>query len=183
VAAVGESQARRRWPALTIAALVAVLSACDSGGTAPADTPTLSQATETDEILSAVLSVYAKYSAGLDVSLASGKGDYSAVRSSTTDEYFAELATADDEFASGELRADGSTSFDSASVVDVSGSEVTVMLCRDVSLVRILNREGADVTPADRPARFPVIVRFSRDGDEGYLVDESTRDVESSICD
>lgn len=161
---------------------MALLSACDSGGTSPTGAPAVSKGTETDEILNRVLSVYMKYSAGLDVALASGEGDYTAVRSSTTDEYFAEISTADDEFASGELRADGSTSFDSASIVDVSESEVAVMLCRDVSLVRILNREGADVTPGGRPVRFPVIVRFSLDGDEGYLVDESTRDAESDIC-
>jgi hypothetical protein len=161
---------------------VIFLGACDSGGTLPVNSPSVSATNETDVILGEVLSVYTRYSAGLDVALASGRGDYSAVRSSTTDSYFAELSMADDEFADGALRTSGSTSFDSASVVDVSKSDVTVRLCRDVSLVRVLNQEGVEITPEDRPERFPVLVRFTLVTDKGYLVDESIRDEESEIC-
>jgi hypothetical protein len=128
----------------------------------PSPTPTAIFSSE-DEALAAATEVYQQYSAALDeVFAAGGEGD-ELLGGFVTPEYLVELSE-DGALERNGWRTTGVTSFDNVSVDEVvdtgETATVTLALCRDVSHVRIVNAEGADVTPESRLERFPVLVTF-----------------------
>ena len=163
--------------------LACLLGAVALAGCAPADppvatpTPTSIFASE-EEALAAATDVYQQYTAAKDSE--SAKGDVSAesLRPIVTPAYFKELEVVGALEKNG-WHTEGLTTFDSVAVQDLSEKDgiatVSIALCRDVSGVTIRDAEGNDVTPADRPDRFPVVVEFvsSDVGSQELLVSES----------
>lgn len=185
VVAMGESRRTARFVALAALCVTGVLATagCSTNSVRPPSAPPSSSAESSDAaVLAAVLDVYTRYSAALDAVLARGDGDYSQLEPLTTPEFLESFTAADDEFARGEWVTTGSTSFDSEELVAITSSTVSVQLCRDVSRVRILTADGMDVTPGDRPERFPVSVTFAAT-DGAYVVDGSERITEDPSCD
>ncbi|PSL38589.1 hypothetical protein CLV49_2214 [Labedella gwakjiensis] len=181
---MGEPRRTTRFGALAALCIMGVLIAtgCASSEAPPPTASSSPTAEKSDAaVLAAVLDVYTRYSAALDAILARGDGDYSQLEPLTTPEFFDSFTSADDEFSRGEWKTTGSTSFDSEELVSSSSSSVAVVLCRDVSRVRVVTVDGVDVTPADRSERFAVKVTFTSD-DSGYLVDSSERTAEDALC-
>jgi hypothetical protein len=182
VSAVGESNVGRHriigLSALCVGALV--LAGCAPGAASTRSaTP---RPTDTDAaLLSEAIDVYTRYSAALDVVLASGEDDYAALEEVTT-EAFLDTLRADDEFSRGEWRTSGSTSFDSETLVKADDTSLTLQLCRDVSRVAILDTSGNDITPPDRADRFAVTVAFIRSKEGSLEIDSSDRNVEDASC-
>ena len=59
----------------------------------------------------------------------------------------------------------GNSAIDSVRLqqIDSSSLSVSVYLCVDLKGLRLVNSEGVDVTPPDRPDRVPLVATFARD--------------------
>jgi hypothetical protein len=141
----------------------AALTGCSPAATpAPSPTSTAIFASE-DEALAAATAVYQQYTAAFDVRSAKGGIPYDALSTYVTPEYLQKL-NEPGLLEKNEWHTDGSTTFDTISVVETSESDrsavLRVRLCRDVSGIRILDSQGEDVTPTTRLKRFPVEVEM-----------------------
>lgn len=161
----------RRGAAVAAAGVVALaLSGCVG---APERTPTPpASASESaapvfasdEEALAAAEISYARYLTVVDQLTQDGGKDPYRVMDVATEHYAMELLDSLRELRDSGNHTNGNTRFDNMRLVErseVGGSaEVSVLLCFDVGDVRILDSTGADVTPADRPARSPIQAQF-----------------------
>jgi hypothetical protein len=183
---VGETRRTTRLIALAaLGASTAITAAgCSLHDASPPSavaSPTGTSTRSEQAILADAIDAYTRYSAALDAVLARGDGDYSDLTSVTSKRFLDTFTAAQDEFSSGEWKTTGSTSFDSEELVEFSSSTATVRLCRDVSRVRVLTRDGMDVTPPDREERFSVLVDLI-EADGTYVIDSSERVTEDVSC-
>ncbi|PFG30388.1 hypothetical protein [Paramicrobacterium agarici] len=154
------SRLRRAVATLACAtAVVAGATACTPAEPEKTPTPTKTAifASE-DEALQAAVDVYQQYSAAYDEALSSAEPDYSAVSKYATERFISELVAADEEVANGSM-VEGTSSFDTVSLVDFDHRsdpvKVDIKLCRDVSKQAIVDANGKDITPDERLERFP----------------------------
>lgn len=176
------SDSPRARRALIAAALLAVplaLGACGPDPSrgrptaTPAPTSTALYASD-EEALAAAEEVYREY---LD---ATNSGpDFARLANVTTPEWLAYEKSASERQAATGLSAVGSSEMLSFELQAYSLNEIVVYVCLDVSRVRIVNKQGADVTPTDRADKGTLEVRFVVT-EEGPRVDGS--DLWSNSC-
>jgi hypothetical protein len=159
---------RRAAALLLAAATLASLAACapaEPGGADPTSSPS-AEATHApifasdEEALAAAVAAYQAYLA-LSDSITAGGGVSAGRIREVTSEAFGEVSENDfSAFHDAGLRTTGSTTVDSARLVEVDESinEVSIYACQDVSDVRLFNSAGADVTPTDRDNRVPLVI-------------------------
>lgn len=160
-------------------ALVLLLSACVP--TSPEPTPTPSPAVtpvfaSEEEALAAAEEAYAAYQAATDLVTASGGKDASPLRDLVTADQYQRELEGFEAFAATGWRTVGMSTFDSMqlqSYVDAGSVQLGVYVCSDVSMVRLVDGAGADVTPPKRPNRLPLVVTFESAEDNGLLVASS----------
>lgn len=156
----------RRSTAVAVTCLLAAsLVGCTPPPTAPPTPTSTAIFASEEEALAAATDVYQQYTAAFDKESAGGGGGTAveSIRPLVTEEYLTELLEPGMLEMNG-WRTEGATTFDSVSLVEVTGmdrsAEVRLRLCRDVSKVRVLDAAGRDVTPTTRASRFPVEVLF-----------------------
>jgi hypothetical protein len=155
------------------------LSGC-VGDPATTPTPTASSSTEPifasdEEALAAAVEAYEVYRTASAQITADGGAEPNRIDSTVTPDYAVSLH---EEFAAIEelgLTMVGSTRIEQVKLAEaayVHGSaEVSIYFCRDVTEVRVIGPDGADVTPADRDNRTPIqAFLVSATGDERRLV-------------
>ena len=168
----------RRLAALLLAGATLVsLTACAPGeatstpSPSPAETDAPIFASD-EEALAAAVAAYEKY---LRVSeeIARGTAVAERILSVSTEEYGVARVSELTAFTESGLRLEGSYAFDTTSLVERSGEDsielVRMYACQDVSGTRLINAEGADVTPADRDTRVPLVVSVELDVDSGLV--------------
>ncbi|WP_437582671.1 hypothetical protein ACSAGD_10435 [Paramicrobacterium sp. CJ85] len=141
----------------------------------PTPTPTKTAIFSSEEAaLQAALSVYQKYTAAYEAITASGEADFSGIEEFVTDEFY-EYVSSDTSFVEQGIHTEGSSTFDTASLVslDKNAKEVVIKLCRDVSSVKVLDEAGADASPENRQYRFPYKVSFVAADDDVLLVSDT----------
>ena len=177
------SRGVRSCAALVVAGLTAVLLSGCVGGAAPTptSTPTAPDAAEPifasdEEALAAAEAAYRAFEDVSQTIAMDGGRDADRIRAVATPTYVTQLL---EEFAQYEelgIRIQGSASLDSFSLVgqEAAPDGVVVMMyvCRDVSGVIVRDVTGADVTPADRDDRTPLIASLVADESSQLLVHE-----------
>lgn len=164
--------------------LVLGIAAASVVGCAPEPEPTPTPAFASEEdAFAAAEEVYRAYNDALN---ARRDGD----PNSDAREYLTGLALEGDADTSGYLKQNGLTLVGHGVVVEFEGESATpstemikifARVCLDVSVTRLLDQGGNDVTPDDRPPRVPLRVAFIRP-DERLLISESSL-IEGESCD
>ena len=171
---------RRAGAALAAAGAIALLlSGCTGGAPAPSPTPSADAAepifASDEEALAAAVEAYERYRDVSGAITEQGGADAERISGVVTPAFASTLREEFAALANLGLRTSGSTLIDTTSLVrnDVAkdGAEVAIYLCRDVSSVRVIDANGLDVTPADRPVRVPSQAFFvSSDEDANSLL-------------
>lgn len=161
----------RRIVALLLAgAAVAALAACapaaPAATDAPPDSPEATRApifASDEEALAAAVAAYERHLA-VTARILAGDIDVEQIRDATAPGYGDERVRELKSFIESGLRASGSTTVDTPSLIernDTGGQAViSIYACQDVSATRLLNSAGQDVTPADRDERVPLVLEF-----------------------
>ena len=148
--------------------LAVALSGC-AGAPAPTPTPTVSASAapifaSDEEALAAAIEAYEAYSRVLNKIANENSGAADRIREVATASYSSDVEDLFADLTKRGLRIDGLTTVDSFKLVEsaqVGGrAEVLLLVCSDVSGTRVINAEGRDVTPAERPARSALQVKF-----------------------
>jgi hypothetical protein len=135
-----------------------------------------------EEALAAAEEAYAAYLKVSDEISADGGANPERLADHVTPD---ELERAEQRFGdleSSGRRTEGMTVFDSTSIQRFDDIELAVYLCLDVEGVRVLNDQGQDVTPLDRPDRIPLEVTFEVNGRKSLLLESSDVWEGTSIC-
>jgi hypothetical protein len=160
-----------RKTAQTLAlALISVvsLSGCLPPALDPTPTPQPSSTpvfASEEEAMKAAEAAYREYLAVSDAIAQDGGANPERLAGLVTEEFFAKQLETITGLQSDSLHTTGATTFDSFSaqqyVDDYAGTALlTAYACIDVSGVRVLNEVGADVTPAGRQDRLPLLLDF-----------------------
>ncbi|UOQ88089.1 hypothetical protein MUN74_12395 [Agromyces endophyticus] len=162
------SFSRPRVSALAAAGLAGVLvlalSAC-TPEPEPKPTPTATASAapifaSDEEALAAAVEAYEAYERVSYEIAADGGNDAARIATVTTSRYAAELEDEFAQYTDAGIRAQGDVDLDSFELVKhretADGVEISIYVCRDVSGVRVLDANGKDVTPADRPDVTPL---------------------------
>lgn len=135
-----------------------------------------------EEALAAAEEAYAAYLAVSDAVSGDGgkhperlEGYMTAEELDRAVERFSDLA------ASGR-HTQGSTVFRSSTLQHWDDMEVAMYLCLDVSGVRVLDAQGTDVTPIDRPDHIPLEVTFRVEAPTALLLESSDVWEGAEIC-
>lgn len=136
----------------------------------PVPTPSVTPVFASDEeALAAAEAAYREYAAISNEASADGWKNPNLLASYVTDDELARTTASYKELAATGRHTEGEATFDSVTLQRYDANEVVVYLCLDVSLVRLLDLTGTDVTPADRPGRLPLEVGFELD-ETGHLL-------------
>ncbi|GAB3610517.1 hypothetical protein GCM10027414_26430 [Humibacter ginsengiterrae] len=161
---------RRRMPAAAIAALLAMpLAACSPTQPTPSPTPTAPHTplfASDAEALKAATDAYAAYQHVSNTIANDGGKDPDRIRSYVTADQLPRELKGFEAFSANHRRTTGSGTFDSARLgsYDRSRGAIELFLCQDTTGTRVLDQNGQDVTPADRPARLPMDVFLQAQG-------------------
>ncbi|MFK4728856.1 hypothetical protein ROT00_04145 [Agromyces mediolanus] len=159
--------------------LAAALAGCDSGaGTAPSPSqPSMPPPDEPifasdEEALAAAEDAYAAYAAASAAVGADGGVGVERLRDLVDVELYKQSVEEFRQFEEMGLSSEGTSIIRNAALADHRALNdqvlISAYLCRDVSNVRVLDRTGDDVTPADRQDRQSLLVSFK--GTRGHLV-------------
>jgi hypothetical protein len=161
-------------------ALVLLLAGCVPTSPSPSPTPEASSTpvfASEEEALAAAEEAYAAYQAASDAVGASGGLDLAPLEPLLTDEQLQREKEGFELYRSNNWRTTGASTFDSVRLQSYEAGEparVTVYLCSDVTMLRLIDATGADVTPPERPNRIPLQVSFEvRSGQAQPLVSGS----------
>jgi hypothetical protein len=159
----------RRGLALAAACVMAlVLSGC-VGAPAGTESPSPSESTSPvfasdEEALAAAGAAYARYLKTVDLLTQGGGEDPERLNGVVTEKYAVELLDSLQRLRDSGRHTTGNTHYDGMRLLERNESEgsaqVSVLLCLDVSDVRVFDANGADVTPAERPVRSPIQAQF-----------------------
>jgi hypothetical protein len=183
----------RRPTLVTVAiALVVTLTACTESARIPDAEPSSEGAplfASDEEALAAATAAYQEYLAASGQVSSSADLDISPIVDLVTEAYLVNEAATLDQFESRGLRTAGDSIlagsalqqwFESGS----GGVTVIIYACVDVSNVRLIDRDGVDVTPADRPAIAALEVQFISGvaGSEQLLLESSVPWTDTGVC-
>jgi len=179
---------RRVLGAVAVLGMLA-LSGCGGGTPLPTLPPTPSSTpvfASEEEALAAAEEAYAAYSEASSLIASDGGADPHRVAPYVTEEQLRnELATAD-YYASNGVHSVGSPVITFFQLQDWSQAgtqaEIVVYVCVDVSMVRVVDSDGVDVTPPDREPVVPLEVLITGDAPDALLVASSEQWSGSSFC-
>lgn len=159
--------------------LVAALAGCDAGSTAPSSPPPTPSPqapifASDEEALAAAEAAYAAYAAVDAAILADGGKGSDRIKDHVSATYEPTVLKAYAQIAEGGLVVRGEGSVERARLIEANREVVQIYACLDVGGTVVLNAEGVDVTPPERPLRTPVRLRFVPDGDR-LLLDGSEK--------
>jgi hypothetical protein len=152
-----------------VALVAGSLAACTPSAPTPTRTPvaTHSQAFASDaDALKAATEAYAAYLKMSDTIAQEGGANPERIKPFVTGDSLAAQLRGFSVLYKWKLRANGSTTFDTVSLQHqaerAKGSvDIDIYMCTDVTKVRVVNTDGADVTPPDRVARLPIQVSLT----------------------
>lgn len=132
----------------------------------PPETPAAPVFASNDEALAAATAAFAAYENESAVILSAGGTDPERIAPFVTADYLPDILTTYQGFMDRGQRSEGAESFDTVSLVryadaPVGNAEVSIYLCADLTNTRVLDLDGMDVTPPDRPLRLPLQVELS----------------------
>ncbi len=162
-------------------------TACQST-TSPKQTPSASSAPDAvfssiAEAQAATRAVYVRYAAASDAILQAGGSDASSIRPYVTPAEYSREVAGFKALAKQEWRLTGHTTVGPVRIrsADLNTGLVTAYVCVDNSHSKIIDSDGRDVTPKDRPASQTTLARLVwRSGD--LLIDENGPWSGQSIC-
>jgi hypothetical protein len=175
VVGMPKSTPRRLVLAAVVAALVAMpLSGC-SADAKPSPSPSAS-AGETTPIFAsdeeALAAAVAAYEAYLDVAQQIGEDggeDAGRIREAVTDEYAEEEIPNYESLAENKYRVVGRGTLESPSLAERTNDAVHIYGCVSVGTSRVVDSDGQDVTPPNRPTTVPLELTFQQIGDDLLL--------------
>lgn len=145
------------------AVLLVVLTGCDEPPppVTPVPTPSVTAVFASDEeALAAAEDAYAAYLAVSDQASAGGWQNPDLLADHVTAGELEETRVTYEELAASGRHTQGSSTFESMTLQRYDDHDLVVYLCLDVSAVRLLDSDGQDVTPTNRPQRVPLEVGF-----------------------
>lgn len=153
-----------------VLAIVTLLAACAPPPARPSPTPPID---EEARALAAAIDAYAVFNAAVDRYTA-GEEPTHVFKGLVTPAFLRNLQT-EWENAGESTHTEGASSFTDARLVDVAetalGDDVALVLCRDVSQLRVVDANGAEVSAPTRRLRIPTVVSFeATSGDTGGLL-------------
>lgn len=140
-------------------ALIAGAVAGCAPAPAPTPTPTAAFANEKEAFTKAE-ETYREYSNATNQTELSAPDTFESVFEWLTGEAETSARENYSDLRANGITRSGASTFDTFSPISYDGESVRVELCIDVSQVRLINAEGVDVSPPDRPERQPVQVTF-----------------------
>jgi hypothetical protein len=157
--------------------LALVLSGC-VGTPAPTSTPSASSPApifaSDEEALAAAVEAYELYSSASAEVTADGGAEAERVDPTVTQAYAVKLHDEFDALEDVGLTMVGTTKIEDAKLAesgyDEQGASVSIYFCRDVSGVRVIGEDGADVTPSDREDRTPTQAFFVSSSDDPAIL-------------
>ncbi|TFD24312.1 hypothetical protein E3T31_03160 [Cryobacterium sp. TMS1-13-1] len=157
--------------------LAGTLSGCMAAPVPPNTAPPVAKATaapaeappifaSNDEALAAAEAAYAAYEALSDSITADGGTGGDRIEPAASPKYLPDLLDSFVGFSKTGFISRGSSTFDNVSLIRNSveprgGVSIELYLCSDISEVRLIDKTGADVTPAGRTNRTPLQVGFT----------------------
>lgn len=136
--------------------------------------------------LQAAIDVYHEFNAAYDAITASGVAKFETLKGLVTDDYYIYVSS-DSSFEDSGVHTEGSSSFDTASVVsfeqDSSKATLVMRLCRDVSNVKIIDSTGKDVSSDDRRIRFPYEVTVVTNSVDEFPISNTKTWMGENFCD
>jgi hypothetical protein len=170
-------------------------SAADSAEAPDADAQSSDSATlaplfaSDEEALAAATAAYAEYQAVSDAIAVDGGSDSARMAEVVTDDNLAVSVEGYDWFRERGAHLVGESQFDSVELQAVADNGdgtavITVYLCADVSQTRLVDQDGRDLTPPDRPERLPLEVDVAVDAREpsSALVERSDLWKGENLC-
>lgn len=131
-----------------------------------------------EEALAAAVDAYEAYLSISSTIAADGGKNPERIRAVASPAYGDQLVDGFKGLSDNGLRTEGSSEFDSSSLVNWtqvnSGVRVTIYLCRDVSPVRVIASDNTDVTPRDREERIPLVLTFVSSPVPAHLLIDSS---------
>lgn len=150
----------------TLASLAACAPAAPAATDAPTDSPDATGApifASDEEALAAAVAAYEQHLA-ITAQILAGDIEVERIREATAPGYGDERVRELESFIESGLRASGSTTIDTPSLIERHEAGglaiVSIYACQDVSATRLLNSAGQDVTPGDREDRVPLVLEF-----------------------
>ncbi|GGK89016.1 hypothetical protein GCM10007382_06210 [Salinibacterium xinjiangense] len=120
-----------------------------------------------EEALAAATEAYAAYLAMSDLIAADGGANPERLELFVTADQQASASDSFSVYQTKGLRAEGISTFDAISLVQVDQgpnfANIDLYLCLDVSKVRVIDETGSVVTPDNRPDRLPLEIGFEAD--------------------
>lgn len=159
VASVSTMAHRMRRTILAGAATALALALTTGCTPEPAPSPSPTGFASEEEAFAAAEATYRAY---VDAVNARNSGDTSAEAPTGFLSGAALQAELDSEreFANLGIRLDGPMELSEFELTDVSPSTLSGTVCLDVSQARVVDKDGNDVTPVDRPDRLGLVVKF-----------------------
>lgn len=145
------------------ALMLGALVGCTSGAPKPTRTPTASQTplfASDEAALKAATDAYAAYLKMSDTIAHDGGKDPDRIKPYVTAAWAKKEIAAFDKFAGRGLHQVGNSKFDHVSLQAYQNGAVSIYVCSDVSMTRILDSNGKDVVPTNRRERFPLTATF-----------------------
>jgi hypothetical protein len=142
-----------------------------------------------EETLAVATAAYANYLDVSDAIARDGGADSNRMSTVVSSEYLPASVEGFDWFVDRAAHLVGQTTFDTVSLQAVARrgdgiSVATLYLCGDVSGARLIDQDGTDVTPSDRPERLPlqVDIEIDRGTPEASVVGRSTVWTGETFC-
>ncbi|KRE21816.1 hypothetical protein ASG80_12045 [Agromyces sp. Soil535] len=170
---------------------VLLLSGC-VGSPVPTATPTASETAEPifasdEEALAAAEAAYREYSAALNSIAREDNRNPERITAVVSGTYAEQVEALFNDLTQRGLSIEGESTVDSFRLIEAvevdRRAEVTILLCSDVGLSKIVDAAGNDVTPPDRPDRSALLaVIVSAENDPTDLVVQKEEPWSGEYC-
>lgn len=173
----------RRAPFVALVSVVIMLGTSGCFASSPAPAPSTSAApgasplfASDEEALAAATEAYAAYLEVADSVGASGGVEVELLAQLVTSAYMENQRASYLSLGTSQIKTQGTSTFQAPRLqaFDSEFNQVTIYVCVDVSDVRIIGANGGDVTPPDRPATYPLTVRFATENATSRLLVDSS---------
>lgn len=173
-------------PLILVPLIVVALAACSAQ--TPATPTTTDAAAEKplfasdEEALAAAQSAYAHYLEVSDQIARDGGANPERLQGLVSTEQLQIESQNSKEYVSSGFHGEGQTNFDTFHIADPDQRHFSAYLCVDVTNFKLLNAEGAEVTPKTRVNRWPLLVNFSFDSNGKALISGSETWTGTNFC-
>ena len=157
-------------PLIAIPLIAIALAGCSAQQPSPKETTAAADQkplfASDDEALAAAQTAYANYLEVSDQIARDGGANPERLKGLVSDQLFKESSDVFSSYLSNSIKVDGSTSFDSLHVADITSAVATFYVCLDVSGTNLLSADSEIVTPQSRQSRLPIVFGISKTGDQ-----------------